>query len=238
MRWRACALLVVLACTACRDRARSVPQEGSHEDRADGQASPSASEVALLPGIDAEHDLVVDGNVFRFRRHELRLLDNVETWKAVLGPPSRTEGDWVGLALRWDDLGIMVMAKPTPDNRAYVKMVAVELVAADDPSLHTPDRLAPEPYRPRGAFPGRVVVEQAVLDKGWNDAADFFGRVRGVEDLAFDPGHIWASFAVDGPDVPSMSVMTTIEPTPGRPSLHRRFYALDFETRANQWSGF
>jgi hypothetical protein len=223
------AMVSVLACDSAPRR--SEPQV----------ASPNLATTANAEAVDYDlptdgvPTLVVDGNVFRYNGHVLRMLDRLETWEGVLGKPSRVrKEDWV-IGDTWDDLGLRLGAKPTPDGRAYVRVVDVEFIAIDDPGLPQDSTGRRAPESPRGAFPGRVVVEQAVLRHGWNDVATFSREIRGVPPFDHcNEAHI-AAFAVAVPDVPKLLIWINEQPTPDGGRCARRFCELEFSLERDWW---
>jgi hypothetical protein len=177
----------------------------------------------------------VDGNVLRYNGRLLRMLDRLETWEEVLGPPSRVRReDWV-IAPDWDELGLFVAAKPTPDGRAYVHRAGLELVAPDKKDLDAPTATGSLPDIPRGAFPGTVILEGVRLNKGWNDVATVLREVQGVRVWPHCVESYSTGFRAFGPDVPVLHVGIGEEPVPGGGKCDRRFRELEFDLGGDWW---
>ncbi|WP_394848616.1 hypothetical protein LZC95_14300 [Pendulispora brunnea] len=169
--------------------------------------------------------LVVDGNVFRYHGHELRMFDSVDSWLGALGPPSRTlqSGD----VLTWDDQGLRLWVSKSASG-GVVRRVDVTVLGFDDAGMSDLDRWdaiwndgsdRPDRYadireemlrsspnfpttgeraefvarykdrylsdgQPHHGFPGRVVVEGAVLKKGWNELE------KTVDEMKDVPAHV------------------------------------------------
>jgi len=198
------------------------------------EPGPRRTEPAA-PGADAGHELVVDGNVFRFDGHELRMLDRMESWTGVLGPPSRTRKEWWALAHVWDELGIAVFAKPTPDDRAYVNAVTVELLPANDPSLAEFSPRTRSQEMPAGAFRGRFSVEHAVLSPGWNEIAPFMANARGVVLDGVKADALMTGFEATAPDLPAMRATMELEARAGAGARSRRFCEIEFDV-TDEWT--
>jgi hypothetical protein len=224
--------IVTFSLTAgCRSPQREVP------------STPSEASVGIDPSMVQEVEppvadrpvFSVDGNVFRYNGRLLRMLDRLETWEAVLGPPSRVRRENSVISDIWDDLGLLVAAKPTPDGRAYVRLAALELVKTKKKDWEELPSTGSSSELPRAAFPGTVVLEGVRLNKGWNDVAEVLREVRGVRVWPHCVESFSTGFRAFGPDGPVLDVGIEEKLVPGGGKCDRRFDELEFDLRSDWW---
>jgi hypothetical protein len=130
---------------------------------------------ALATGADPAGGprLELKGNLIWYNGARLRFGDRLETWTAALGRATRQSPG--GCAWSWDQLGLDVRGRCSPDGRTYVSGVTVHFG-----KLHQPSH---------GVFPGVFVLQNVtfsgapaltVVQKSLAVDTPLVGRGRGI----------------------------------------------------------
>jgi hypothetical protein len=107
--------------------------------------------------VDERHVLTVEGTTVRYNGQVLPWEAGPERWQQVLGPRSRLD-EFISV---WDELGVFLYHNAGPDN-SRPSSFAVLLGR----TRHSPLTDSEPDFWPRRTFPGRLVVDGAVISRG------------------------------------------------------------------------
>lgn len=107
--------------------------------------------------VDERHVLTVDGTTVRYNGQALPWDEGPERWQQVLGPRSRLD-EFISV---WDELGVLLYHNRGPDNSRPSSFVVLL-----GRTMHSPINDSEPDFWPRRTFPGRLVVDGAVISKG------------------------------------------------------------------------
>lgn len=131
--------------------------------------------------VDERHVLTVEGLTVRYNGQVLPWDKGPEYWQQVLGPRSRLH-EFISV---WDELGVFLYHNPGPGNSLPSSF---EVLLGR--TLHSPINDSEPVFWPRKTFPGRLVVDGAVISKGMSIPHVWYYINRDKQGPDFERGYL------------------------------------------------